>query len=114
MKLLNPNIYNNKIEEILKSLVGDLKTIIKSCGGKLKIFDNGNNRLPIGSFKECVVDNIYIDNDKVMIECSYWVKYQIPMDCNFNTCHFNVGKMSYDDYLNIYKMVVDILNKKKQ
>lgn len=113
MKQLDPNIYNNKIEEILKSLVEDLKTIIKSCGGKLKIYDNGSNRLTIGSYKECVVDNIYIHDDKVMIECSYWGKYQIPMDCDFKICHFNVGEMSYDDYLNIYKMVVDIINKKK-
>ena len=113
MKRLDPNIYNNKIEEILKSLVEDLKTIIKSRGGKLEIYDNGNNRLAIGSFKDAVVDNIYIDNNQVMIECSYWVKYQIPMDCDFKTYHFNVGQMSYYDYLDIYKIVVDIINKKK-
>lgn len=114
MENLDRNIYNVKIEEILKSLVDDLKRIIKSYGGKIKIYDNGKNRLPIGSFKEYVVDSIYINNDdQVMIGCSYWDSYQIPMDCDFKTCHFNVGEMSYDDYLNIYKMVVDIINKKK-
>lgn len=113
MKQFDHNIYNIKIEEILKSLVEDLKRIIKSCGGKLEIYDNGKNRLPIGSFKDAIVDNIYIDNDQVMIECSYWVKYQIPMDCDFKTCHFNIGELTYYDYLDIYKIVVDILNNQK-
>lgn len=112
MKRINPNIYNNKIEEILKALVEDLKTIITANGGKIQIYnrDNQSNRLTIGSYKDCIIDNIYIDNTDIMIKLISWEYYEIPMDCDFNTCHFNVGEMSYDDYLNIYKMVAKILN----
>ena len=45
-----------------------------------------------------------------MIKLISWEYYEIPMDCDFTTCHLNVGEMSYDDYLNIYKMVAKILN----
>ena len=101
--------YDNKVENILTELRDSLYDIVKSRG-PIQLYEYGKYRLVVGSYREAVADKLYIENDVLMLKCSYWVSYEVEMDCDFKTSHTNIGNMTYTDYLNIYKLVVEIIN----
>lgn len=101
--------YDKKIEVILTELRNSLFDIVKSHG-PIDLFEPNKHRLEIGSFKEVVASELYIENNKLMLKCSYYIDYDIVLDCDFKIQHTNIGNITYTDYLNLYRLVVEIIN----